>query len=201
MVKNLNGGKKSKNMARKNVIGRSAPKSVRLSDNEAAVYAQVTKYIGNGQCHVMCSDLKTRLCIIRGKFKGRGRRDNKVEMGTWVLVGLRTWASSGSDNNKKKEDCDLMEVYTELDKQQLRDREPDVNWSDFTTTNTVANTKNDETDDYLTFNSDTSKGEYDDIMNTVKSETNNTPSEIIGLDMIGEDGDDEDDLDIDIDDI
>ena len=51
-----------------------------------------------------------------------------------------------------------MEVYSELDKQQLRDR----------TTNTVAN--NDETDDYLTFNADTSKGEYDDIMNTVKSE-------------------------------
>ena len=51
-----------------------------------------------------------------------------------------------------------MEVYSELDKQQLRDR----------TTNTVAN--NDETDDYLTFNADTSKGEYDDIINTVKSE-------------------------------
>jgi translation initiation factor IF-1 len=194
MVKNLNGGKKSKNMARKNVIGRSAPKSVRLSDNEAAVYAQVTKYIGNGQCYVMCSDLKTRLCIIRGKFKGRGRRDNKVELGTWVLVGLRTWASSGSDNKKKKEECDLMEVYSELDKQQLRDKEPDVNWSAFTTTTTVAN--NDETDDYLTFNADTSKGEYDDIMNTVKSET----TAIIGVDMIGEDND-EDELDIDIDDI
>ena len=93
-----------------------------------------------------------------------------------------------------------MEVYSELDKQQLRDRDPDVNWSAFTTTNTVANTKNDETDDYLTFNADTSKGEYDDIMNTVKSETNNTPSAIIGMDIIGEDSD-EDDLDIDIDDI
>lgn len=105
----------------------------------------------------------------------------------------------GQRQQQKKEECDLMEVYSELDKQQLRDREPDVNWSAFTTTNTVAN--NDETDDYLTFNADTSKGEYDDIMNTVKSETTNTPPAIIGVDMIGEDGDDEDDLDIDIDDI
>jgi translation initiation factor IF-1 len=199
MVKNLNGGKKSKNMARKNIIGRAAPKSVRLSNNEAALYAQVTKYIGNGQCYVMCSDLKTRLCIIRGKFKGRGRRDNKVELGTWVLIGLRTWASSSSDN-KKKEECDLMEVYTELDKQQLRDKEPDVNWSAFTTTNTDANTKNDETDDYLTFSADTSKAEYNDLMTLSKSESNNTPSIVVGLDIINETNED-DDLNIDIDDI
>ena len=200
MVKNLNGGKESKNMARKNIIGRAAPKSVRLSNNEAALYAQVTKYIGNGQCYVMCSDLKTRLCIIRGKFKGRGRRDNKVELGTWVLIGLRTWASSNSDN-KKKEECDLMEVYTELDKQQLRDKEPDVNWSAFTTTNTDANTKNDETDDYLTFSADTSKDEYNDLMTLSKSESNNTPSIVVGLDIINETNEEDDDLNIDIDDI
>ena len=28
---------------------------------------------------------------IRGKFTGRGKRDNMLECGKWVLIGLREW--------------------------------------------------------------------------------------------------------------
>ena len=43
---------------------------------------------------VKCIDDVTRLCIFRKKFKGRGKRDNMVSVGTVVLVGQRTWELS-----------------------------------------------------------------------------------------------------------
>lgn len=198
MVKNIIGGKKSKNFARKNFISRG----VRLSTTPEEIYAQVTKYLGNGMCHVMCADLQTRLCIIRGKFKGRGKRDNKVGVGVWVLVGLRSWASS--DSNKINV-CDLLEVYDETNKQQLKDKEVSINWGAFTTINTATNTKNDETETFLTFSNDTSKEEYDELMtqklppdlDAINDDTGELSSSVLGFSTI----DEESDSDVDIDDI
>ena len=28
---------------------------------------------------------------MRNKFRGRGKRDNTVSPGTWVLIGIREW--------------------------------------------------------------------------------------------------------------
>ena len=90
MVKNAFGGNKSKGQARKNS---TAPKSdtLRLSIDVCEVYAMVEKILGNSMCHVLCIDNVTRLCHIRGKFRGRGKRDNTLVNGTWILVGLREW--------------------------------------------------------------------------------------------------------------
>ena len=200
MVKST-GGKKTKSMARKNVHHVTS-RAVRFSKDPAEIYGQVTKYLGSGRCYVMCSDVTTRMCIIRGKFKGRGKRDNKVESGTWVLVGLRTWASQDSG---KMNECDLLEVYGESDKQQLRDKEVSINWNIFTTLNTETNKNNDETDDYLTFSNNASREEYDALMTQrlppgmdTKQELNSEhPVVIDRLNFTIEESDEDSDVDID----
>lgn len=128
MVKNTTGGSKAKGQARKFASGAKQTRALRVSMDESEVYAQVTKYLGNAMCDVICSDGVTRLCHIRGKFRGRGRRDNMVALGSWLLVGLRDWATEKKD---KKESCDLLEVYSESDKEGLKNIKS-INWCIFT---------------------------------------------------------------------
>jgi hypothetical protein len=195
MVKNLKGGKKSKNVARKNIVSNSSHRRVRLSDGPLELYAQVIKYLGNSMCHVFCSDLKTRLCFIRGKFKGRGKRDNRVEAFTWVLIGLREWAST-SDKSSKLDSCDLLEVYSEMDKQSLHDKERTVNWKEFTTINTTTSTIDDEEE--VQFNNNATEDEYKELTSNKAPDASKVP-----LPMFDDDDDDNisPDAFIDIDDI
>jgi translation initiation factor 1A len=133
MVKNTTGGSKTKGQARKFITG--TPKNtLRISKDELEIYAQVTKNLGNGMCHVMCIDGKTRLCHIRGKFRGRGKRDNLVNPGSWLLVGLREWELTSTKKDNKLENCDLLEVYNDYDIQRLKDS-VNVDWLIFTRTN------------------------------------------------------------------
>jgi len=82
MVRNLKGGSGAKGQARKHTsTGSSALIKTRLAVEEGELYAQVTKNMGNGMCHVLCQDDKTRLCFIRGKFRGRSKRDNMISNG------------------------------------------------------------------------------------------------------------------------
>ena len=117
MVKNTTGGSKAKGQARKFAGGSKQSRALRVSTDESETYALVTAYLGNAMCNVICSDGITRLCHIRGKFRGRGRRDNLVSLGSWLLVGLRDWAT---EKDGKKEQCDLLEVYSETDKENLK---------------------------------------------------------------------------------
>lgn len=119
MVKNTKGGSGAKKMGRKfgGGGGSSTNRVLRLAVDEDEMYAVVTKIFGNGMCEVMCNDSKTRLCIIRNKFRGRGKRDNNVVLGAWIMVGIRSW-ESGSDAKAQK--CDLLEVYNEGEKQKLK---------------------------------------------------------------------------------
>lgn len=135
MVKNTTGGSKTKGQARKFA---TAPKStsLRLAENELELYSIVTKNLGNGMCHVLCIDNVTRLCHIRGKFRGRGKKDNFVGPGSWILIGLREWELDKRDD-KKFQNCDLLEVYDESDKSRLKSIVNDVNWSLFTTNDTT----------------------------------------------------------------
>ena len=98
MVRNLKGGSGAKGQARKHTsTGSSALIKTRLAVEEGELYAQVTKNMGNGMCHVLCQDDKTRLCFIRGKFRGRSKRDNMISNGKWVLIGLRDYESEKKD--------------------------------------------------------------------------------------------------------
>ena len=127
MVKNIFGGNKHKSQARKNTVKSS--NKLRVAQDEGELYAIVTKMNGNGMFNAHCIDDISRLCQIRGKFRGRGKRDNIVEIGKWVLVGEREWDIKTTEDKKdKKLKCDLLEVYSELDKEKLIDT-VSMNWS------------------------------------------------------------------------
>ena len=122
MVKNVHGGNKHKSQGRKFTTVKASNK-LRIAENDGELYAIVTKMLGNGMFDAFCIDGITRLAHIRGKFSGRGKRDNFVEVGKWVLVGEREWdIQSNADKTKiAKLKCDLLEVYNEIDKERLTD--------------------------------------------------------------------------------
>jgi translation initiation factor IF-1 len=123
MVKNTKGGSGHKSQARKFVATKSSNKT-RLSNDESELYAFVVTKSGGDNMIVMCQDEKERRCIIRGKFRSsRGKRDNFISKGSWVLVGVRDWSS---DNQI----CDLLEVYNENDKIKLNTVNG-INWNKF----------------------------------------------------------------------
>ena len=87
MVKNQ-GGNKSKKMGRK-FLSAPVDKRVRLAEEEGEIYASVTKLLGNGMFYAVDPEGKEKLVVMRNKFRGRGKRDNSVTVGGWVLIGVR----------------------------------------------------------------------------------------------------------------
>lgn len=134
MGKNTQGGSSHKKFARKfNTNSSSKLNKLRVSEDECEIYAIVSKNLGNGMFHCHCLDNKIRLGHIRGKFSGRGKRDNLVECGKWLLIGLREWdvhteKSTVTLTKIKIQQCDLLEVYNDSDKQRLKETVP-VDWS------------------------------------------------------------------------
>ena len=105
MVKNTKGGKKSKNLARKNIgIDRSLKYEdlIKTDDQE---YARVLKINGGNRYDLLCYDNVNRLGISRGKIN-----KTKVELGTIVLVSKRDF-----QDNK----CDILHIYNSSEVQTL----------------------------------------------------------------------------------
>ena len=113
MVKNLKGGSKSKQMGRKFVTA-PVDRKVRLIHEEGELYAVVTKLLGNGMFTANDIEGKERLVVMRNKFRGKGKRDNAVMLGSWVMIGERGFETGA------KPKCDLLEVYTDIEKQKLK---------------------------------------------------------------------------------
>jgi translation initiation factor IF-1 len=123
MVKNTMGGCNGKKVAHKHAT-KSTKSGLRISQNKSEIYGVVKRLNGN-TFDVTCIDDKERRCFIRGKFKGRGKRDNIIEVDKWVLVGLREFQQVPSElvlvNGKKEmEMCDLLEVYSSSEKETLK---------------------------------------------------------------------------------
>lgn len=131
MVRNVTGGSKHKSQARKHVVPRGGTSgALRVAQEEGECFAQVERMLGGSNCHVKCVDGVVRLCVIRGKFRGKGKRDNVLSMGSIVLVGTRDYEScKGKD---KLETCDLLEVYREADKMRLFSNVK-IDWSEIVT--------------------------------------------------------------------
>lgn len=125
MVKNF-GGNKGKKVSRKH-LNVSYTGSIRKKNTTepCEMYAMVNKLTGGSMCEVKGEDGVTRNCIIRNKFRGRGKRDNTLTAGVWILVGIRDWEVKQPD---KKTTCDLLYVYSEEDKTILKTN-TDGNWS------------------------------------------------------------------------
>jgi len=163
MVKNTKGGSGHKSQARKH-SNETRSRKTRVSTNEYEVYACVTSLLGGPNCAVICADEKARLCIIRGKFRGgRGKRGNFISRGSWVLVGIREWSEDASDKESRK--CDLLEVYNELDKQELK-KIRGINWDLLEIDNTAEKAGGDE----FCFTSSTQKSEYEELLKLSEGE-------------------------------
>lgn len=172
MVKNL-GGNKQKRQGRKFV---NAPRSnkLRYAETEGEIYACVSKLLGNGMANVISLNGITYLCIIRNKFRGRGKRDSTLKIGTYVLVGERTWETKHEDKSKLSK-CDLLEVYTDEESKRLKEN-INENWSTFKSiTDGVYYTEKSKEDINFEFNIT----ENDDEMeNEIINEINNSKEEL-----------------------
>lgn len=103
MVKNTKGGNKSKGFARK-FLNHSSTSSLRLPQDPLESFALVTKMYGT-MCEVMTHDLNLFKCHIRGKFRGRSKRNAIVAVGKWILIGFRDFEAPDFKNT------DLLEIY------------------------------------------------------------------------------------------
>jgi initiation factor 1A len=120
MVKNNTGGNKAKRQGRRFATEQQGSnKGVRKASEVGEIYAAVTKIFGGSTCEVKCNDGLIRQCVIRGKFAFKGKRENTLISGIWVLVGLRDWEVRASGLPR----CDLLEVYSSMEKEKLRQAE------------------------------------------------------------------------------
>jgi len=180
MVKNNKGGSGHKKMARKDVFPNRVASKTRVAEDEYEYYAYIASMSGGQHCIATCQDGKNRLCIIRGKFRGaKGKRDNFITRGTWVLVGIRDWASETSKDGVLDK-CDLLEVYNESDKIKLKSISG-INWNmfinnDLSLINTRGEKDMDLTQGDIEFTNNVVEDEYKDLMNQTSSNktTNNT---------------------------
>ena len=116
MVKNSKGGNKSKRVGRK-FLNTPVDRSVRFKEEEGEIYVVISKLFGGDNCEVFCEDGTTRLCVIRKKFRGRGKQDNKIIPGVWALAGVREWEVRKAGKPSK---CDLLCVYNDGEKDKLK---------------------------------------------------------------------------------
>ena len=167
MVRNFKGGKNAKGMGRKHVTTGVSNKEFRKVEEEGEIYAGVTKMLGNGMAEVLCLDGKPRICIIRQKFRGRSKRDNTIDIASWVLVGLREWETI---KEGKLEKCDLITVYNEHDINNHL-KKMDIDWTPFASIEDKNGIKMIEMTNDVTFIEDT----------PLDTSTTTTPSIVTGL--------------------
>lgn len=103
MVKNINGGNKSKRFARKDTSNVTTS-ILRLPSNELEHIAIVTKIYGGRLCQVLTNSNLSLRCKIRQKHSGKNKRDNNIVVNSFVLIGLYDWESTPIN-------CDLLLCY------------------------------------------------------------------------------------------
>lgn len=147
MVKNNFGGNKSKGFARKNLARRDT--ALRVSQEDDEIYAQAVKVMGGSIAVVTDVHGNQLRAHIRGKFRGRGKRDNFIGPGTWLLVGLHSWENNKSSKLTDLRNCDILEVYSETDKNKLKSSITSVDWSSFVAndTKTLNHAEHDDDDE------------------------------------------------------
>ena len=181
MVKNTCGGNKHKGQARKVVMaGKQANNKLRIMEEEGEIYAQVAKIFGGPLCSVLCLDNVTRNCIIRGKF--RNKRDCIIKPGSFILVGLR---QDMSVKTGVVETCDLLEVYTDSDKEKLKTKQPHLSWRVFVSAIDNKSSSNQVDDDLFEFSEDVDN-EFEELMKQEFTATNETKTKTTVIDF-GED--------------
>jgi hypothetical protein len=167
MVKNAHGGNKSKGMARKNFTKRD--NGLRVAEEEGEIYAQAVKVMGGSIASAIDIEGNPLRAHIRGKFRGRGKRDNFIGPGTWLLVGLHTWETDKADSKEIK-NCDILEVYNDADKIRLRNSVTSINWNKFIAndTKTIGAEEDEANEGEITF-ADEAAQEYEELISAQAS--------------------------------
>jgi translation initiation factor IF-1 len=196
MVKNTLGGNKSKGFARKNMVKRDT--RLRVAEEEGEIYAQAVKVMGGSIASAIDIDGNPLRAHIRGKFRGRGKRDNFISPGTWLLVGLHTWEADKPDEIKN---CDVLEVYSDLDKQRLMTSVTSVNWSIFLSNDTSSShATTDDKDARFTFEDDVTQ-EYEQLITSSLTTTTTKSSNLKAAAVAAVEQVQEDEEEINVDDI
>ena len=179
MVKNTQGGNKSKGFARKNLIQKTSV-SLRVAKEDGEVYAQAVKVMGGSIASVIDVDGKPMRGHIRGKFRGRSRREHFIGPGTWLLVGLHSWEGDKKDDCVRN--CDILEVYDESDKTHLKNSITWINWNKFLANDikSIGTTSNQQ-DDGIDFIDD-SVSEYEKLIIASNTETSSSKTKNIIMD-------------------
>jgi len=167
MVKNNTGGNKAKGFARKNLVKRDTV--LRTVREEGEIYAQAVKIMGGRIASAIDIEGNPLRAHIRGKFSGRGKRDNFIGPGTWLLVGLHDWQTDKGKSSGVR-DCDILEVYNESDKDRLKNSVTSVNWDKFIANEAKTLGSNTE-EDILEFTNEVTE-EYERLISS-QATTNN----------------------------
>ena len=88
MPKNKGKGGKNRRRGARTAAPRELAQKVEGQD-----YAQVTRMLGNGHLHAMCSDSKERMCVIPGSM----RKKQWVGQGDIILINLRDYQDDKAD--------------------------------------------------------------------------------------------------------
>lgn len=140
MVKNAQGGNKSKGFARKGLVKKEG--MLRVSHEECEIYAQAVKIMGGAIASAIDTEGNALRVHIRGKFRGRGKRDNFISPNTWLLVGIHEWQAKPTSANDIR-NCDLLEVYSDTDKVRLKNSVTNINWNKFIANDTKSHLPSD----------------------------------------------------------
>jgi len=195
MVKNTKGGSGHKGQARKHT-GNPVSYKLRLSEDALEQYAFIEKRLGGEFCQVKCQDGQSRLCVIRGKFRGtRGKRDSFITNDSWILVGLRDWETK-KENSDKLEKCDLLEVYKDADKLKLRNI-PGMDWSMFITNDNIMSSLSGKNEDDIIFSNDAGEQEYAAALSSGSGLKKITKLESVKEDEDNSDNKEEEEINID----
>ena len=116
MVKNLTGGNKGKQFARKGTNKGGTSEVIRMVEGSNEMYGVVTRIHSSRRCEIIGTDSKTYLCNIRKKFVRGRKTDTKIPVGVWVIVGFYEWEVR-SDGIKM---CEILEVYSAIERERLK---------------------------------------------------------------------------------
>ena len=77
---------------------------------EGELCCAVVRILGGKQMEVLRPDGQKMRCVIRAKFTGRRKRENRVTPGSWVLVGTREWEEGVGDLLCVYDNSDVMKL-------------------------------------------------------------------------------------------
>mgnify|MGYP001342741207 CR=1 FL=1 len=173
MVKNKTGGNRHKKMASKNAKP-SYKRKTRFSQCDDEIYRVITQNCGGGHAIVLCDDNVQRLLVIRRKFSGRNKRDNKIDVNSIVLCGKRAWEVRC---DKKKEKVDLLYVYSSNQNEELKSLFKKIDVYDILFQHLKKDNKNDNDD--IIFTNDIDDETTNIIIKNVENNTNSNKSTIV----------------------